>query len=163
MTSIGPAGLVPSPFLNPLFGQRGFFFRHSFFFPQPLICARLRGLLPDHYPDGTPGERLSREEGELAREERLREAEELRDQQRLRERESSKQTPVRDAPLTMLVFRDGHQLLIRNYAIVGRALWSFSEQRARKTLLSDLDLDATTKLNEERGVDFRLPPSPKGK
>jgi hypothetical protein len=104
-----------------------------------------------------------REEGELAREERLREAEELRDQQRLRERESSKQTPVRDAPLTMLVFRDGHQLVIRNYAIVGRALWSFSEQRARKTLLSDLDLDATTKLNEERGVDFRLPPSPKGK
>ena len=71
--------------------------------------------------------------------------------------------PEPTAPATVLIFRDGHQTEIRNYAVVGQVLWIFSEERARKVPLADLDLDATRKANEERGVDFAVqakPPSP---
>jgi hypothetical protein len=55
------------------------------------------------------------------------------------------------------VFRDQHKQEVRNYAIVGQTLWSFGTQRTEKIPLSDLDLPATTKVNDEHGVDFRLP------
>lgn len=58
---------------------------------------------------------------------------------------------------TLLVFRDGHQQEIRNYAIVGQMLWDFGAKGTHKIPLSDLDLDSTRKLNDERGVDFVLP------
>ena len=58
---------------------------------------------------------------------------------------------------TLLVFRDGHQQEIRNYAIVGQMLWDFGAKGTRKIPLSDLDLDTTRKLNDERGVEFVLP------
>jgi hypothetical protein len=61
-------------------------------------------------------------------------------------------------PSTVLVFKDGHQSDILNYAIVGDTLFDFGAARTRKILLSDLDLPATHKLNEERGVDFQIPP-----
>ena len=40
---------------------------------------------------------------------------------------------------------------------VGQTLWIFEEQRARRALLSSLDVDGTTKLNEQRRVEFSLP------
>ncbi len=46
---------------------------------------------------------------------------------------------------------------VENYAIVGQTLWIFSEQRARKVPLFSLDVDATAKANEERGLEFRVP------
>jgi len=58
---------------------------------------------------------------------------------------------------TLLVFRDRHTQEVQNYAVVGDTLWIFSEQRATKLPLSWLDIEATTKANEDRGVDFRLP------
>jgi len=63
---------------------------------------------------------------------------------------------VKSTP-TLLVFRDKHTQEVQNYAVVGGTLWIFSEQRATKLPLSWLDIDATTKANDERGVDFRLP------
>jgi hypothetical protein len=60
---------------------------------------------------------------------------------------------------TQLVFSDHHTEEVQNYAIVGPTLWVFTEQRARKILLSDLDIPATTKANDDRGVDFHLPQS----
>ncbi len=57
----------------------------------------------------------------------------------------------------MLVFRDGSRRDVRNYAIVGEIFWDLSDRRARKILLAELDLDATAALNDEHGVDFRLP------
>jgi hypothetical protein len=54
-----------------------------------------------------------------------------------------------------LVFRDKHIQEVKNYAIVGQTLWIFDEQRAVK--LSSLDVDATTKLNEQRGIEFSVP------
>lgn len=58
---------------------------------------------------------------------------------------------------TVLVFRDKHIQEVHNFAIVGQTIWIFNEQRATKVPLSSLDVDATTKLNDERGVEFRLP------
>jgi len=59
-------------------------------------------------------------------------------------------------PATVLVFRDQHKTEVRNYAIVGQTLWSFGP-RTQKIPLTDLDLAATTKANDERGLSFRVP------
>ena len=56
----------------------------------------------------------------------------------------------------ILVFRDGHRNQIQNYAVVGQTLWVFTEQRAQKIPISDLDLEATKKMNADRSVEFRL-------
>ncbi len=61
------------------------------------------------------------------------------------------------APATVLVFRDEHKQEIHNYAIVGQTLWNFNPQHTQKIPLSDLDLPATTKANDERGVSFHVP------
>jgi hypothetical protein len=60
-------------------------------------------------------------------------------------------------PSTVLVFKDGHQADVSNYAIVGDTLFDFSSGGARKILLADLDLAATQTVNDARGVDFRIP------
>lgn len=61
------------------------------------------------------------------------------------------------APATLLVFRDQHKKEVQNYAIVGQTLWNFAPQHTEKISLADLDIAATTKANDERGVDFRVP------
>ncbi len=66
------------------------------------------------------------------------------------------------APATVLVFRDQRKREVQNYAIVGQTLWNFAPQHTEKIPLSDLDLPATTKANDERGVDFRLPGAHEG-
>lgn len=63
-------------------------------------------------------------------------------------------TRGQEGPATVLVYRDGRKAEVRNYAIVGQTLWIFSEERARKVPLAELDLDATRSTNEERGVEF---------
>ncbi len=60
-------------------------------------------------------------------------------------------------PPTVLVFRDQHKEEVHNYAIVGQTLWNFSSQRTEKIPLAYLDLPATTKANDDRGVTFRVP------
>ena len=58
---------------------------------------------------------------------------------------------------TVLVFRDKHTEEIQNYAVVGNTLWVFTELHARKIPVANLDVVATTRANEDRGIDFRLP------
>jgi hypothetical protein len=67
--------------------------------------------------------------------------------------------PVAAQPPTVLVFKDGHRSDVFNYAIVGDTLFDFSAGRTRKILLADLDLPATHKANDDRGVDFEIPTS----
>lgn len=84
----------------------------------------------------------------------------LREERESREAPSSKpQAQGKSEPSTptVLVFRDKHTQEVQNYAVVGGTLWIFNEQRATKLPLSWLDIDATAKANEERGVDFRIP------
>jgi len=66
------------------------------------------------------------------------------------------------APPTVLVFRDQHKKEVQNYAIVGQTLWTFAPQHTEKIPLSDLDLPATQKANDDRGVDFHLPVAQEG-
>ncbi len=60
-------------------------------------------------------------------------------------------------PATALVFRDQHVEEVHNYAIAGGTLWVLNEQAAKKIPLAQLDLPATVKMNDDRGVDFQLP------
>jgi hypothetical protein len=65
--------------------------------------------------------------------------------------------PVAAQPTTVLWFKDGHQSEVQNYAIVGETLFDFTDGRSHKILLADLDLPATQKANDDRGVDFQVP------
>ncbi len=65
--------------------------------------------------------------------------------------------PTQIHAATVLVFRDRHSEEIQNYAIVGKTLWVFTEQRSRKIPIAELNVPATTKANQARGIDFRLP------
>jgi hypothetical protein len=67
--------------------------------------------------------------------------------------------PVTEQPSTVLVFKDGHHSDVVNYAIVGDTLFDFADGRAKKIQLADLDLPATRKANDDRGVDFQIPPT----
>jgi hypothetical protein len=69
----------------------------------------------------------------------------------------SEPQPVSNQPDTLLIFKDGHQLEIANYAIVGSTLFDLTDGHRRKIALSELDLGATAKQNEDRGIDFQLP------
>jgi hypothetical protein len=66
-------------------------------------------------------------------------------------------TSASDQPQTVLVFKDGHQLEVANYAIVGSTLYDLTGGRRQKIALADLDLTATAKQNDDRGIDFQLP------
>lgn len=61
------------------------------------------------------------------------------------------------AVATVFVFRDGHRISAKNYAIAGQTLWIFSEQAARKYQISDLDASATEQVNAANGVEFHVP------
>jgi len=62
-----------------------------------------------------------------------------------------------DQPQTVLVFKDGHQVEVANYAIVGSTLFDLTAGHRQKIPLADLDLTATAKQNDDRGIDFQLP------
>lgn len=70
--------------------------------------------------------------------------------------------PQEPVPATVLVFRDQHKEEVSNYAIAGQTLWSYSVQRTKKIPLADLDMAATEKANDDRGVTFRVPVSNQG-
>lgn len=65
--------------------------------------------------------------------------------------------PVADQPSTVLIFKDGHEQEIKNYAILGNTLYDLSDGRTRKVQLAELDLPATVKQNDDRGITFELP------
>lgn len=74
-------------------------------------------------------------------------------------------TPQHDAgPVdpTVLVFRDGHKQEVSNYAIMGQTVYVF-DARTQKIAVSDLDVAATKKANDERGVEFQIPKSKQSK
>lgn len=75
------------------------------------------------------------------------------------ERRSSDSMNQAEDPVaaTVLVYRDQHRQEIQNYAIVGQTLWAFSAGRTRKIPLANLDVAATEKANDDRGIAFRAP------
>ena len=71
--------------------------------------------------------------------------------------EARNQPAVDKEPETALVFRDQHVEEVRNYAISGGMIWVFKEQAAKRIPLAQLDIPATVRMNDDRGVDFQVP------
>jgi hypothetical protein len=65
--------------------------------------------------------------------------------------ESSQRPPI------VLVYKDGHERDLQNYAIVGNFVYEISGYTSQKIAIADLNIPATVKANEERGVEFSLP------
>jgi hypothetical protein len=74
--------------------------------------------------------------------------------------ESPREVPVQ--PATILVFKDGHTQEVSHYAIMGTNLFDLTPGHRLKVVLSDLDVAATQKANEDQGIDFQLPELPNG-
>lgn len=70
---------------------------------------------------------------------------------------SSAIEPVSAQPATVLIFKDGRKAEVENYAIVGETLFEFTNGLTHKVQLADLDLPATQKANDDRGVEFHAP------
>jgi hypothetical protein len=66
---------------------------------------------------------------------------------------------VKPGEPTVLVFRNGKRQEVTNYAIMGDTLYVF-DQGKRKIALADLDIPATVKANDDRGMEFKVPPAP---
>jgi hypothetical protein len=64
---------------------------------------------------------------------------------------------VDDSPTTVFIFKDGHQIESRNFAIMGQTLYDFSDTGLKKVQLSELDTAATQKANDDRGTAVKLP------
>jgi len=62
-----------------------------------------------------------------------------------------------NGPATVFIFKDGHQIETKNFAIMGDTLYDFSESILKKVQLGDLDKDKTIKANDDRGITVKLP------
>lgn len=71
--------------------------------------------------------------------------------------------PLPEPEPIIVIFKDGHQKEIKNYAIVGDTLYDLGAAVSHKIKLDDVDLKATINKNEERGVEFSLPANLKPK
>jgi len=65
----------------------------------------------------------------------------------------------RVAPSIVLIYKDGREREVQNYAIMGNYLYDIGTFVAQKIPLADLNLKATVKANYDRGVEFSLPSS----
>jgi len=73
--------------------------------------------------------------------------------------------PVAKLPSAVIVFRDGHMEEVEKYVIRGNVLYTSADywttgSWTRKIPVTDLDVPATLKLNQQRGAKFDLPSSP---
>jgi len=68
-------------------------------------------------------------------------------------------------PPAIIIYRDGRSEELSSYSIIGTTLYTKADYLTtgawtRKVLLADLDLPATIKQNQERGLKFDLPSGP---
>jgi hypothetical protein len=62
---------------------------------------------------------------------------------------------------TVLVLRNGQQEEVKRYSVIGQFLYDYTKPPSpRRIALDDLDLDATDRANQQRGVRFLVPTSP---
>ena len=62
-----------------------------------------------------------------------------------------------NSPMAVFIFKDGHQLEIKNFAIMGPTLYDLSGGTVKKVKTSELDKDATIKANDDRGIQVKIP------
>jgi hypothetical protein len=66
---------------------------------------------------------------------------------------------AQNAPAVTLILKDGRRIEAAGYALVGSTLWILNAQDATKISLSDVDMDATQKENQKRGINVVIPPN----
>jgi hypothetical protein len=66
---------------------------------------------------------------------------------------------AQNAPAVNLILKDGRRIEAPGYALVGSTLWVLNAQNATKISLSDVDVDATQKENQKRGINVVIPPN----
>lgn len=62
-----------------------------------------------------------------------------------------------NSPLAVFIFKDGHKLEIKNFAIMGATLYDLSGGTVKKVKIAELDKDATVKANDDRGIQVKIP------
>jgi hypothetical protein len=60
-------------------------------------------------------------------------------------------------PAAVFIFKDGHQIETRNFAIMGQMLFDLSSKTVKKIQLDEIDSVATLKANDDRGISVKLP------
>lgn len=185
VTSLGPQGFTPRPFFpkNPVaVPNRPFFRDHRrqfsggvvlpvyavpyYYSDYPVVVDPTDTSMEENYGptifdrhgSGASSADVERQYDErLSRLEKHLDEAEANSAPQIAGRADAPVVPAADQPATVLVFRDGHTAEVQNYAIVGDVLFDFSAGARHKIALSDLDLGATQKENENHGVDFHLP------
>lgn len=158
-------GGFSSPFFSPFYDP---FFGDAFFSDYGTSYSNVPSSPSDSEAVNSSITQLSNQVSELGSQmDLLREQNDML-QSELQQRRTARTAPTPSAdlaasssePPVVLIFRDGHRTEIQNYAIVGRTVWILSDKRATKVPLADLDLDQTTQVNRDRGLNFSIGPSP---
>jgi len=186
VTSIGPNGLngrgtalFPQPSFNRMGSGNQFAFphhpHHQGFFPGGIPVVAVPYAVPYEYPVEVPvavsndseaedyngGPTIFDRRGPGPSNRQDEERYSTRNDKAVDEtpavRPSSSQEPTTAQPDTHIVFKDGHSVDVSNYAIIGSTLYDLTPGHPRKIALSDIDLPATEKQNDDRGVDFHVP------
>jgi len=66
---------------------------------------------------------------------------------------------AQNAPAVNLILKDERRIEAAGYALVGSTLWILNAHDATKISLSDVDVDATQKKNQKRGINVVIPPN----
>jgi hypothetical protein len=169
----GGVNFVMGGFGRPGFGHSGFGFHHGRFF-RAWPYAGYYGYpyygwdygddsyssdSYQNYPVNDYSGAYAQNDRQQAAIDRLEgEVDRLRQEREARQAQSSSTSASKTVvPPTELVFRDKHTEEVQNYAIVGQTFWILNAEKARKIPIAQLDIPATQKANEDRGVDFQLP------
>jgi hypothetical protein len=158
------------------FHRRGFTTRFPRWYAGYRYPGYYRGYYSPFYWDGY-GSSYDSSDSDYVQQQTLRQIDDLNAEvQRLREereysqpREDYSQAPMAVVPRppkdtkldsdlpVVLVFLDKRIQEIKNYAVINETLVVFDGTRSKRIPLADVDLAATMKLNDERGVDFQIP------
>jgi len=167
-------GFVHSPHHGPIIVTRGHFGGHRHFYPYNSLYSWYGyGYLPSwDYDDAEYDARFNSSynyDYQTASEiNRL-----SNEVEQLREERDYTQAPAQPAPApasqpaaqakaqedlpVVVVFLDKHIREVKNYAVASEMLVVLDGSKRTKIPLADIDLAATMKLNDERGVDFQIP------
>lgn len=142
------------------FCRNGFFFGSSFGWPYDPFLSGFSSFPPEQQQPVVVEQDGNSRELALEVQELSDEIQAMRDEERTRESRNtaSNQAASRDdGPNATLVFRDGLQLSVRNYAIAGDTIWVLDEHKAQKIPIAKLDVAATEQVNARNGVELHLP------
>jgi hypothetical protein len=81
----------------------------------------------------------------------------LSDELAMRSKPEPPPEPRVPEPPVILVFRDGHRIETRGYAIMGTMLWAIDGDNVSKFPLSELNIPATQTENHKLGIEFKVP------